>query len=323
MDAEFDPCQRFALLACAISGRPLEVAAGEPRMPAWTDGRTVFVDAAAAHVAQVQCVVVQACLLCAGSLESGVLQKLVRKPTVTRRYLSLEGHRALMALFDLLPTSVHPVIHPLIALRTDSPQRSLALALGSEEIADPPAVFGVIRPRMVGSAGRVEIERRGPNHDSPKQKPALLRELEDDIGEGPVVDILSSPVGGGGPIGRLLKRLLGEARSSGTGAPGADAPTRFARSSTRASSMSSPTTSRMTEHDDGPLGTIRRFVYPEWDVHRRRYRRQWCTVVEIEPDDEVPARDSPRDTRSLRRAGPARDRARTPPSPTARRRSRS
>jgi nitric oxide reductase NorD protein len=35
---------RFALLASAVAGLPLEVAAGEQKAPAWTDGRTVFVD---------------------------------------------------------------------------------------------------------------------------------------------------------------------------------------------------------------------------------------------------------------------------------------
>ena len=178
---------------------------------------------------QLQCVVVQASLLCVGSLEPSVLDKLARKPTATRRYLSLEGHRALTALSGLLPTTVLPATDPLTALRTDSPQSSLLLALGSEEVPDPPDVFGVIRPRLVGRA-RETIEPRDLERAQapPPEMQALLGELEDDVGAGAVVDILSSPVGGGGPIGRLLKRLLGEARSPGTGAPGADAPTRFA-----------------------------------------------------------------------------------------------
>ena len=69
VDAEVNASKRFSLLASAISGRPLEVAAGDPGMPAWTDGRTVFINAEAAHRTQVQCVVVQAALLCAGSFE--------------------------------------------------------------------------------------------------------------------------------------------------------------------------------------------------------------------------------------------------------------
>ena len=161
MDAEVNASDRFALLASAISGRPLEVAAGDPGMPAWTDGRTVFIDAEAAHQTQLQCVVVQASLLCAGSLEPRVLDKLARKPSATRRYLSLEGHRALTALSGLLPTTVLPATDPLTAQRTDSPQSSLMLALGSEEIPDPPAAFGVIRPRLVGQVRDDRIEGLG------------------------------------------------------------------------------------------------------------------------------------------------------------------
>ena len=227
---------------------------------------------------------------------------MARKPAATRRYLSLEGHRALATLSDLVPATVRPATDPLTAQRTDSPQSSLTLALGSEEISDPPAVFGVIHPRLAGQVRDDRIEGLTSTHVSPRERQALLRELEDDIGEGPVVDILSSPVGGGGPIGRLLNRLLGDARSSGSGAPGADAPTRFAWSSTRVSRMRSPATGRMTASDDGPLGVVRGFVYPEWDVHRRRYRPQWCTVVELESDDGVRYRTPSRDTRSLRRA---------------------
>ena len=42
---------------------------GDPGMPSWTDGHTVFIDAEAAHRTQLQCLVVQAALLCVGSLD--------------------------------------------------------------------------------------------------------------------------------------------------------------------------------------------------------------------------------------------------------------
>ena len=94
------------------------------------------------------------------------------------------------------------------------------LALGSEEIPDPPAIFGVIRPHLVAQVRDDRTEGLGHTHAPQQEMQALLRELEDDVAEGPVVDILSSPVGGGGPIGRLLKRLLGEARSLRDRCPG-------------------------------------------------------------------------------------------------------
>ena len=294
-------CERFTLLASAISGQRLEVAAGDPGVPAWTDGQTIFVDAEAAHQTRVHCVVVQAALLCAGSLDPRVIRHLARTPSTTRRYLSLEGHRALTVVWELLPTSVRSAADPQTAKRTDSPRSSLSLALGSEAIPDPPKTFGVIHPRRVEQVRDDRREGLGSTHVPSQEREALLRELEDDVGNGLVVDILSSPVGGGGPIGQLLKRLLGDARSSGSGAPGADAPTRLARTGNRVSRLRSPTTGRMTTLDQGPFGIPRGVLYPEWDVHHRRYRADWCTVTEREVDERDGTRTPPGDTRPLRR----------------------
>ena len=270
-------------------------------MLSWTDGRTVFVPVEADHQTQLQCVLVQASLLCAGSLKPAILHKLTRKRTAARRYLSLEGHRALTSLRDLLPVTAFLAADPLTAGRTDSPDSSLTLALGSELIPDPPASFGVIRPGLVGPSRDGGLEKQGLAHQSGQDRKKLLRELEDEVGEGPAMDILSSPVGGGGPIGRLLKRLLKDARSSGTGAPGADAPTRFSQSGNRVSRMNS-LTSRMTVSDGGVSGAAPEFVYPEWDVRYRRYRPRWCTVVELQPEETDVSRIPLVATRSLRRA---------------------
>jgi hypothetical protein len=64
-----DALARLGLLASALSGRALEVAAGEPCAPAWTDGRMVLVDAGASTRDQLEMLSVQASLLAAGSLE--------------------------------------------------------------------------------------------------------------------------------------------------------------------------------------------------------------------------------------------------------------
>jgi len=303
VDAEIHAVDRFALLASAISGRPLGVAAGEPGKPAWTDGRTVFVDPEEARETQLHCVLVQASLLCAGSLQPAVLATLARKPRVTRRYLSLEGHRALSSLSDMLPTSVLAAADPLTAGRTTSAESSLVLALGTEQIPDPPGWFGEVHPRGMSRDEGDERQAVGPEQARPLGRQALLRELEDDVGEGPVVSILSSPVGGGGPIGKLLKRLFGESRSSETGAPGADAPARFSRSSKRVSRTTSRSIGLITASEDGAPGDpSREYLYPEWDVHRRRYRPQWCRVVELGPGNGERSPLPFRNTASLRRS---------------------
>ncbi|MFL6082750.1 MAG: nitric oxide reductase activation protein, partial [Mycobacterium sp.] len=74
-----DGPQRLRLLASALAGRNLAVAPADPGEPAWTDGVTVFIDAAASAGHQVESVTVQASLLAGGGLEPDVVRKLVRR----------------------------------------------------------------------------------------------------------------------------------------------------------------------------------------------------------------------------------------------------
>ena len=156
---------RLRLLASAIGGRTLEVADGGPGEPAWTDGTTVFVDARATPAEQVQVVGVQASLLAAGSLEARVVRQLGRRSAVARRYLAVEGHRALAANDELLPAVVRALIDREVSSRVDSAEASLAIARGGRVLDDPPGAFGTIRPRRVLDA----LERAEAAGTSPDQ----------------------------------------------------------------------------------------------------------------------------------------------------------
>ena len=131
-----DGPQRLALLASALAGRTVAVAPGEPGEPAWTDGITVFVDAAEPPTRQLESVTVQASLLAGGGLEPDVLRKLGRKTALARRYLAVEGHRALAANEDLLPYGVRSMIDLGLVARVGSPADSLQLALSGEAAYD-------------------------------------------------------------------------------------------------------------------------------------------------------------------------------------------
>src|SRR5262249_17077678 len=65
------------------------------------------------------------------------------------------------------------------------------------------------------------------------------------------------------------------------GPPGADAPTHRTRTGTSISSalLSTRAAATMEAAASEVWGTR----YPEWDLHRRRYRQDWCTVREVEP----------------------------------------
>jgi nitric oxide reductase NorD protein len=277
--------ERLTLLASAISSRALRVAAGEPGEPAWTDGRVVFVDAGISTREQVEAVAVQASLLAAGSLATDVVHRLTRRPALARRYLAVEGHRALAAIDDVLPPSVRSLIDSDFAARADSPAASLAAALSRQAIADPPDSFGTIHARhLLASISSADSSATTRRHVPREQPNHVLAELAENDDDGTAADLFSSPVGGGGALGRLLARLLGVVRQlDGGGPPGGDAPTHRTRAGTRAGST--------TMFSTGTAGTVQEAAaiegrgtkYPEWDVHRRRYRQDWCTVQEVEP----------------------------------------
>ena len=277
---------RLSLLASAISSRALQVMPGETGEPAWTDGKVVFVDASISRRQQVEAVAVQASLLAAGSLDTDVVRRLTRRPALARRYLTVEGHRALAAIEDLLPPSVRSLIDSDVAARADSPAASLAAALSRQAIAHPPDTFGTIRARhLLASIRRADSAATSHPHLPPQHRNRVLAELAEDEedDDGTLADLFSSPAGGGGALGWLLGRFMGVVRQlNGGGPPGADAPTHRTRAGTLAGSN--------TVLSTGMAGTVeesaiegRGTKYPEWDVHRRRYRQDWCTVQEVEP----------------------------------------
>lgn len=276
-----DGPQRLGLLASALAGRTVLVASGDPGQPAWTDGITVFVDAAEPPKRQLESVTVQASLLAGGGLAPDVLRKLGRRSAVATRYLAVEGHRALAANDELLPHGVRSMIDLDLAARATSPAESLAIAL-SDKIAAPPASFGVIKPRSLLAAHASAAQADGEAAHPPRRHSNKdLAELDD--AEIDVEDPFSSPVGGGGAIGKLLQGMLSRVRQlNGSGPPGADTPTHRSRDGIRGAGTVTSMSTPPSEVDDAKEGEADRHTYPEWDVHRKRYKPDWCTVLETE-----------------------------------------
>ncbi|MGH3558504.1 MAG: VWA domain-containing protein, partial [Mycobacterium sp.] len=274
---------RLNLLASALSGRTLQVAPAKPGDLPWTDGKTVFIDTDTGVRDQVMVLAVQASLLATGSLQPDVLRRLARRPALARRYLAVEAHRALAANEDLMPPMVRPLIDRDVAIRSSSPAASLAVALSREAIADLPDVFGVIHPRKL-LAGRAETSGLLGDHEPRERRNQALAELADDENDASGAgDMFSSPVGGGGALGRLLQKMLGVVRRLGEGgSPGIDTRTHRTSSGIRGGANTVLSGGRVGAFDDD-LGSGQRTKYPEWDVHRRHYRPNWCTVREMQP----------------------------------------
>jgi len=297
-----DGPQRLRLLASALAGRNLAVAPADPGEPAWTDGVTVFIDAAASAGQQVESVTVQASLLAGGGLEPNVVRKLVRRPALARRYLAVEGQRALAANDDLLPFPVRSIVDLDLAMRSDSPAVSLKIASGRDAIADPPISFGMIRARhLLNAHASTQQSDAQVNHNPQRESRVALAELEDDAAED-VMDPFSSPIGGGGVAGKLLQRLMSRVRQlSGGGQPGADAPTHRSHKGIRGAGAVTSTARALSDMEELDEGNGEGRKYPEWDVHRRRYRPDWCTVHEIEAPHADGSPLARPDVHSLRR----------------------
>jgi nitric oxide reductase activation protein len=130
---------------------------------------------------------------------------------------------------------------------------------------------------------------------------------DDDIDASPderdIGNLLSSPVGGGGPLGKLLRRFMESTRErAGTGPAGADALTHVGRARPRDRGAVFSRNDTPVRLADLGNAAPHRTTYPEWDVHRRRYRPDWCTVVEVAArTEDRPAIPTP-DTLAFRRA---------------------
>jgi nitric oxide reductase NorD protein len=308
-DAPGDQLQAFGLLACALAGRSVAVAELQPGEPPWTDGQTIYIDPSARARVKLEAVAVQASMIAAGSLDPDFVRPLVRHPRLARRYLAVEAHRALVLNSYLLPGILASVGDREIASRSDSPAESLRIARGRGAIDDPAPEFGVIRAAKVlakCSRAAKQEDQVNPQHVPRRGGAKGLEELDDGaIDDSDDPDMFTSPVGGGGFIGKWLKKMLSSARKTGSGGgpPGADTPTHRTNSANRGvhavSSLASTSSENVEDHKGQSAADG--VTYPEWDITRKSYRPAWCTVREVEPQIKASATHAIDDAISVRR----------------------
>lgn len=304
-----DRVQGLGMLASALAGRATAVAELPSGEPAWTDGQTIYVDAAAPPHTRLESVAVHASMIAAGSLDSVVVARLVRHRKLAMRYLAVEGHRALIANAALLPSVLASQGDPDIARRSDSPHASLDLAASRVGLDKPPPAFGAIRAAKVLSAcARVAPDAElAPGHAPRRNGATELDELDDgEVDDSDDPDLFTSPVGGGGFIGKWLKTMLSSARKTGSGGgpPGADNPTHRTNSGERgayAVTSLASTSGDEADAEDESRTAADGVRYPEWNVARKSYRPAWCTVREIDPEIKASATQAMDDASGMRR----------------------
>jgi hypothetical protein len=168
-----------------------------------------------------------------------------------------------------------------VAASVTTPDASLELARARGVPREPPSTFGKIHARRLLTVPDGEPVRA----EGPPSAAAQLRELvAEDDDEASLGDLLSSPVSGGGAVGRLFQRLLSPTRGRGRGGPpGADSPTHVTTARPGAGRRAVISTATVGSLDAIETDRVTAALYPEWDVHRGRYRPDWCSVQEIDP----------------------------------------
>ena len=278
---------RFRLLAGFLAGRPLGVAEAPAGEGAHTDGRFVFVSAGRSIPEQRREVVVQGALLGAGSLDHRLVRALRRRPKLARRYLALEGRRVLAELATRVPLAraLGPIGEPI----TSTADQSLALASGRRPVADPPEWFGVIQPSRLldapasGPGGRPSDRDRRLEFERSELAEAHDEGDEEAGEESKILKLFENPLSSR-TLADFLYKLFGMSRSPGDAPAGAEMPARSMRRVDRVGPGVRPLPTPLRFTTDGKPGAaagVGGALYPEWDVHKNRYRPEWCRVLDF------------------------------------------
>jgi nitric oxide reductase NorD protein len=274
---------RWSVLATALCSQRVSVGL-DASTPAWTDGQLIVVSSLDEARREV---ILQSALLVAGSLSPHIVRSLRGRPSLCRRYLSVEGRRALSLLESWVPSAALPDPGPLpIGVEAStSPESSLAIARSRVHLPAPPSWFGTVRPRRITDATGFSVEKRADDLTFRVKRldhHQLFDEVDDRIGS---VEKETTDSFGSSWLVQMLRRMFGmDGGSADNGAGGAadhDANGRpeLARSVTP--SRGGTTTNLVVRPAavGQPLsGEVA--VYPEWNHRSQCHRPNWTTVIE-------------------------------------------
>ena len=230
---------------------------------------------------------VQSALLGAGSLDQRLVKSCGRVPQTARRYLAIEGRRVLADLARRLPLAA--TLRPDEVPSTATSDESLEMARGRGKIVDPPDWFGVIRPSRLLAASAAPGAQATDKELRLEFDPIDLPEADDDgggeqSGESKILKLFDNPLFTSRAVSDYLRKLLGNPRSPGDGAAGAEMRVRSVRRAHEVGANARPLPTRIRFTDDGKPGAavgVGGALYPEWDVYNNRYRPQWCRVIDF------------------------------------------
>jgi len=278
---------RFRFLATFLAGRSLDVTEAPGGEAAHTDGRLVFVSAGGSTSEQRREVLVQGALLGAGSLDDRLVRALRGRPKVARRYLALEGRRVFADLAAQIPLAA--ALRPAGEPTTSTSDESLEVARGRRTVASPPEWFGVIRPsRLLGAPAGGPSAQASDGDLRLGFDPTDVPETQDDGDaeqgkESKILKLFGNPLASN-TLSDFFNKLLGNSRSPGDGAAGAEMPVRSMRWVDNVGPNARPFPVRLRFTTNGTPGSavgVGGALYPEWDVHNNRYRSEHCRVIDF------------------------------------------
>lgn len=247
----------------------------------YTDGRVVFVSADAPVEQQRREVLVQAALLGAGSFDRSFLRPLRGRPSVARRYLTLEADRVVRSLSLSMPL-VRTWPASGVTTPSTAPGDSIRRADSREPIPDGPPWFGRIAlgALLAGDTGRGSAP-------VPLKFQVRLSELPDSNDDeehessGRIMKLFSNPLARDNALTNLFAKMMRFSRQPGDDAPSGDMGTGGARSAENRGVHARPVPVPIQFAGDRPGSLGSGAIYAEWDDDAGRYRPEWCRVVEI------------------------------------------
>lgn len=289
MSADPRSPDRYRLLANHIAGRAVEIAVASVGESAYTDGTAVFVSAGGSAEQQRCEVMVQSALLGAGSLDRRRVRALRGRPALARRYLAVEGQRVLTQLAARMTLAATALAEVEVEVCTATPDESLDVARSRTRIASPPEHFGVIRPALLiskdhGTGGRPTERDLSLQVISTERADDGDTDEGDDAEESRILKLFAAPAFTSQGLSEFLRKLVGGSRSGSYDAAGGETRSDAVRRGGTAGPHARPVPTPIRFTDDARRGTamgVGGALYPEWDVHGRRYRSDWCRVVDF------------------------------------------
>ena len=287
---------RFRFLATYAAGRAVEIATSSPGHPAYTTGQTIFVAQDRSEVEQRCEILVQSALIRAGSLDDRWIKALRARPAIARRYLALEGTRALAKLAESLPLAAELTagLTPASARLSTAPRHSLEIARSRTAVIDPPEWFGVIKPSRLLATTAGPGTQAGAKDLRLEFNPADLPDSDEDDdseteGDSKILKLFENPLFSSQPLSDYFRKMFGSSKSPGEGSAGSEMQVRSVRRVQQVGPEARPAPTQIRFTDDRQPGAalgVNGALHPEWDVHNDRYRPDWCRVIDfpVKPD---------------------------------------